>query len=104
RAVRALDRGDCVFQCLLRRRAVATVAEALERHAVLELLHGRREDGRGVIDGRIDDAEVVVGIAAGDGQNSVGTGISFLRGHDSDYGTAVTSAATDRWPATVRTT
>ena len=99
RAIRALDRGDRVFQCLLGRRAVAAVAEALERHAVLELLHGRGEDGRGVIDGRIDDAEVVVGIAAGDGQNGVGTGISFLRGHDSDYGTAVTSAATGRCPA-----
>ena len=82
RAVRALDGGDGVLERLLRRRAVAAVAEALERHAVLELLHGRREDRRGVIDGRIDDAEVVVGIAAGDGQNGVGSGISFLRGHE----------------------
>src|SRR6185503_4825489 len=76
--------------------------EALERDAVLELLHGRGENGRGVVDGRIDDAEVVVRVAAGHGQNSVGTGISFLRGHDRDYGTALSSAATDRCPATRR--
>ena len=97
--VRAFDGGDGVFQRLLRRRAVAAVAVALERDAVLELRHGRREDRRRVIDGWIDDAEVVVGIAAGNGQNGVGLGISFLRGHVRDYGTAVTSAASDTRPA-----
>ena len=81
RAVRALDGGDRVLQRLLGRRAVAAVAEALERNAILELLHGRGEDGRGVIDGRVDDAEVVGGIAPGDSQNGVGTGIGFLAGH-----------------------
>src|SRR5437870_758013 len=75
RAMRALDGGDRVLQRLLRRRAVAAVAEAFERHAVLELLHGRGEDRRGVIDGWIDDAEVVGGIASGNGQNCVGFGI-----------------------------
>jgi hypothetical protein len=79
--VRALDGGDRVLERLLGRRAVAAVAEALERNAILELLHGRGEDGRGVIDGRVDDAEVVGGIAPGDSQNGVGTGISFLAGH-----------------------
>ena len=81
--MRALDGGDGVFQRLLRRRAVASIAVSLERDSVLELVHRRREDRRRVIDGRIDDAEVVVGIAAGDGQNGVGSGISFLRGHES---------------------
>ena len=78
RAVRALDGGHGVLQGLLGRRAVASVAEAFEWDSILELLHRRGEDRRGVIDGWIDDAEVVRGIAAGNGQNGVGSGISFL--------------------------
>src|SRR5262249_17860733 len=42
RAMRALDRGDRVLERLLRRCAVAAVAESLERNAVLELRHGWR--------------------------------------------------------------
>src|SRR5262249_21249508 len=91
RAMRAFNGGDRLLQRLLCRRAVAAITEAFERHAVLELLHGRGEDGRGVIDGRIDDAEVGVRIAAGDAQYSVWSGISFRRGH------ATTMAQASLW-------
>ena len=76
-SVRAFDRGKRLLEGIGGRRAVAPVAHALigRSGCGLERREGREQHGGGVVDRRVDDAVVVLGVAPGMGDHGV-----FLHG------------------------
>ena len=70
RPVPALQRRDRFLEREGRRCAGAAVAQPVERLARFVGVHCRGEDGRGAIDGRIDDAAMRLGVSPGRGHES----------------------------------